>query len=419
MDRSAGLTRFDRTDGDIHFADLSVCPFHAGRVRDRTTEQAGLLDVDDATGSFDAADTAKVADTADVVGATDATGITVDPSTLSLPALEARITELAGHLNAAEHRFLVLLAEFDRREGWADGATRSCAHWLGWKCGLDLGAARERVRVARALESLPGISAALLEREARQQANRGLSWHWDDDGTLHLRACLPADEGALVLKALQCALDDEDREARAATAEAGVFAETSPDTGDGSGVAAETSPGSTNTPCASAETASCSTMASCASAETRSASTIGAGVSAETSPSGTRTVAAEPARSVAQRRADALVRFAESWLAHGDGERSGGERHQIVVHVDVRTLTAGAAGRSELDGDGPVLAAETVRRLGCDAGVVAIVEDAEGTVLETDLTHRPTRLLHAIGPAGTVPDAAVASRAARRARRAA
>ncbi|MFN9772849.1 MAG: hypothetical protein ACK54X_09530, partial [Burkholderiales bacterium] len=45
---------------------------------------------------------------------------------LPLPELEARLTELAGHLNAATHRFLVLLAEFDRREGWADGALRSC-----------------------------------------------------------------------------------------------------------------------------------------------------------------------------------------------------------------------------------------------------------------------------------------------------
>ena len=66
-------------------------------------------------------------------------------STLSLRDLEARITELAGHLNAANHRWLHLIAEFDRREGWSDGYTRSCAHWLHWKCGLDLGAAREKV----------------------------------------------------------------------------------------------------------------------------------------------------------------------------------------------------------------------------------------------------------------------------------
>ena len=85
----------------------------------------------------------------------------VSLSSLSKQELAARITELAGHLNAATHRWLVLLAEFDRRHGWSDGFTKSCAHWLNWQCGIDLGAAREKVRVARALEDLPKISAAM------------------------------------------------------------------------------------------------------------------------------------------------------------------------------------------------------------------------------------------------------------------
>ena len=63
---------------------------------------------------------------------------------VSLTELEAQITELAGQLNAASHRWLVLIAEFDRREGWADGRLPSCAHWLNFKCGLNLGAAREQ-----------------------------------------------------------------------------------------------------------------------------------------------------------------------------------------------------------------------------------------------------------------------------------
>jgi len=87
------------------------------------------------------------------------------PLPLSITELEAQITELAGHLNAANHRWLMLIAEFDRREGWADGSTRSCAHWLSWKCGVDLGAAREKVRVARALAALPKISAAMAGGE--------------------------------------------------------------------------------------------------------------------------------------------------------------------------------------------------------------------------------------------------------------
>ncbi len=79
----------------------------------------------------------------------------------SVDELATEICTLAGHINAANHRFLVLVAEFDRRKGWSDSATQSCAHWLNWKCGIAMGAAREKVRVARALENLPQISAAM------------------------------------------------------------------------------------------------------------------------------------------------------------------------------------------------------------------------------------------------------------------
>ena len=75
--------------------------------------------------------------------------------------LAAEICTLAGHINAANHRWLVLIAEFDQRNGWSDCATQSCAHWLNWKCGMAMGAAREKVRVARALGNLPKISAAM------------------------------------------------------------------------------------------------------------------------------------------------------------------------------------------------------------------------------------------------------------------
>ena len=82
-------------------------------------------------------------------------------SALPTPDLVNAITELAGHLNAAQARFLALLAELDRRDAWAEWGVRSCAHWLNWKCGLNLGAAREKIRVARALERLPRIAAAM------------------------------------------------------------------------------------------------------------------------------------------------------------------------------------------------------------------------------------------------------------------
>ncbi|MBI4635934.1 MAG: DUF222 domain-containing protein, partial [Candidatus Rokubacteria bacterium] len=77
-----------------------------------------------------------------------------------LDRLGDEIAELSAHLEAATARLLDLIREFDAREGWNTGF-RSCAAWLSWRVGLDLGAARERVRVARALGTLPLLAHAL------------------------------------------------------------------------------------------------------------------------------------------------------------------------------------------------------------------------------------------------------------------
>jgi len=71
------------------------------------------------------------------------------PNIVELDRLGDEIAELAAHLDAATARLLDLIREFDARGGWGNGF-RSCAHWLAWRVGLELGAAREHVRVARA-----------------------------------------------------------------------------------------------------------------------------------------------------------------------------------------------------------------------------------------------------------------------------
>jgi len=76
----------------------------------------------------------------------------------SLDELESSITELWGHLNAATYRFLKLVAEFDRAEAYKRHGLIGTAQWLNWQCGIGPVAAREKVRVARALEQLPEIS---------------------------------------------------------------------------------------------------------------------------------------------------------------------------------------------------------------------------------------------------------------------
>ena len=77
-----------------------------------------------------------------------------------LDRLGDEIAELSAHLDAATARLLELIRDFDARGGWNTGFS-SCAAWLSWRVGLDLGAARERVRVARALRTLPLLAEAL------------------------------------------------------------------------------------------------------------------------------------------------------------------------------------------------------------------------------------------------------------------
>ena len=131
--------------------------------------------------------------------------------------LRDEITKLAGHLNVtarqsspgntpctANYRFLKLIAEFDRRNGWVDNETQSCAHWLNWKCGIAMGAAREKVRVARALEALPKVSAAMERGEISYSKAREIT-----------RAACPATEADLLMIAIHGTADHVQKMVRA------------------------------------------------------------------------------------------------------------------------------------------------------------------------------------------------------------
>ena len=75
--------------------------------------------------------------------------------------LGREITLLSAQINVANYRLLKLIADFDVLGGWrCGGAVRSCAHWLAANCGMTIGAARERVRVARRLAGLPEVELA-------------------------------------------------------------------------------------------------------------------------------------------------------------------------------------------------------------------------------------------------------------------
>jgi hypothetical protein len=88
-----------------------------------------------------------------------------DPKLLVLERIGDEIAELSAHLQAAEYRLLCLIREFNEGGGWFHQGARTCAHWLSWRIGLDLGAAREKVRVAKALANLPRLSEAASRAE--------------------------------------------------------------------------------------------------------------------------------------------------------------------------------------------------------------------------------------------------------------
>src|SRR5687767_5426776 len=92
----------------------------------------------------------------------------------ALERLGDQIAELSAQLDAAIARFLDLVREFDERGGWGNGF-KSCAYWLNWRCGLNLGAAREKVRVAHALATLPRIRRALAAGEISYSKARAVT----------------------------------------------------------------------------------------------------------------------------------------------------------------------------------------------------------------------------------------------------
>jgi len=288
----------------------------------------------------------------------------------ALDDLETKITELWGYLNAATYRFLALVAEFDREKAYERHGLANTAQWLNWQCGIGAVAAREKVRVARALELLPEIADAFSKGEIsyskvramtrtatpanesvlvsvarhgtaahieklvkkyewtrrRDAANTSQQQHehrnaycfYDMDGEFVLHARLPREIGAVVRKALEAAVEAV-RESKDVTAE---------------------------------------------------------------------TPRQIPANAW---HADALRLMAETFLerrGEDTGAGSSADRLQVVVHIDQAILSeqqaaaeSGRPHRCELE-DGPALALDTARRLACDATIVGIVEGEDGEPLD-------------------------------------
>ncbi len=296
--------------------------------------------------------------------------------TLDSHTIEQLITEivaLCGHIQAAEFRLLELIRRLDEARPWNRCEMPSCAHWLNWKCGIDLVTAREKVRVAHALPKLPLVSAAFQDgrlsyskvraitriatqenepellqvalsntaahvekivkryrqverlQDARAAFNayqrREFSSHFADDGSLVFEGRLPPEAGAMLLQALDRGVEwlfhGQPQRQRSSRDEARI----------------------------------------------------------QDVPLG-------------ERRADALAILAERFLAQPPGADEAlqtADRFQLVVHASAESLPEyGAIDPNDPPQvqDGPVLAAETARRIGCDCSMVRIRETEHGEPLD-------------------------------------
>src|SRR5688572_11222194 len=117
-----------------------------------------------------------------------------------LERLGEQIAEEAAHFDAAMHRLLTHLREFDQRGGWHVQGAMSCAHWLSWRVGWDLGTARQRVRVARRLGECPLIDDALRRGEMSYSKARAMG-----------RVATPANEALLLDSARLMTADHVER----------------------------------------------------------------------------------------------------------------------------------------------------------------------------------------------------------------
>jgi hypothetical protein len=290
-------------------------------------------------------------------------------ATAGLDRLGDEIAELSAHLDAATARLLDLIREFDARGGWNTGFC-SCAAWLTWRVGLDRGAARERVRVARALGTLPRLAQALARGELSYSKVRALTRVATPESEERLLAVGRAGTAEHVERIVRgWRRMDRRAEAQETTRRHRIRALHVYQDEDGMVVLRGRLEPEVGAVLIQALTAAREALYQKARAQNVPAETSGADVSAEPP-------------TMPQQQADALALVAETALHHGIDPGAPGERYQVVVHVDAPVLAdADAPGQSVLD-DGARVSAETSQRLACDASRVVMRHDPNGRILE-------------------------------------
>jgi 5-methylcytosine-specific restriction endonuclease McrA len=301
-------------------------------------------------------------------------------ATADLDRLGDEIAELSAHLDAATARLLGLVRDFDARGGWNTGFS-SCAAWLTWRVGLEPGAAREWVRVARALGTLPRLAQALARGEISYSKVRAVTRVATPETEERLLAVARAGTAAHVERIVRgWRRVDRQAEAREAARQHASRALHVYQDEDGMVIVrGRLAP----------EVGALLTQALTAAREKLYPQRLSAATPADPSENNHREDdPSEDAPTMAQQQADALALLAETALHHGIDPGAPAERYQVVVHIDAPVLAdAEQPGQSVLE-DGARVPAETSRRLACDASRLVMRHDPDGHVVEVGARSR-------------------------------
>ncbi|MDQ3036695.1 MAG: HNH endonuclease [Myxococcota bacterium] len=269
--------------------------------------------------------------------------------------MESELAELSAHLEAATHRQLSLIRELEPAGIWALHGARSFAGWLSWRIGLAPGAAREKIRVARALGKLAAIDEAFRVARLSYSKVRALTRVADasnEAALLGMALHATAAHLEIICRGIRRVVRDERGEV--------IDSHEPPErwvrervTDDGMvRIEAQLHPDE--------------------AALVWGAIELARGLGGEGVPID---------------RADALVRIADAFVAgERDGapeqHRCGAERAQVVVHLQPDAFGGAPGALAATLDDGARVPAETFRRVSCDATLLGIRTDDSGTVVE-------------------------------------
>ena len=278
------------------------------------------------------------------------------PELVSIDDLHSSIVSLAARINAETYELLVLVRQFDERAGWMQWGLHGCAEWLHYYCDFSMSAAREKVRVAHALKTLPVIAAAFASGELAYSKVRAMTRVAGKHNEDELKS--------FALKMTTARVEERCRELRCG----------SPDSLGGAQRAFA------NRSLRVIRNADRGVMTITLELPLETGELVAKAIDKARDDSMSKVEFAEA--SFSARQADAMVSMASSYLSgKGDGKSNTSDDYLVTIHVDQPALANGH-GRSSL----PI---ESVKRLCCDGHAVILGEDEHGEPL--NIGRKPER----------------------------